>query len=241
MSTNGDMPSPTQPSTVRRSSLNRLILIVLIVGVVVAVVLLSMFATPTAYASAKKFMPYSTPASESSNGQSGSISMEVVDVNGEITMVPWNQASVLFNGTVTARGFSASHDTVSFVVSNSSGAIVFKALFPSPVGFFLFPSYSVDINVYFPSSSNIFGSIQVTDTNGNIDAPTLSVTSIKLGTTNGNVHASIGFTRSVTLTTTSGGVDFTCLECVDATATTTNGGITARLSTVNGSISITGS
>jgi len=226
------MPTSTEPNTVRKHWSNRTILAVLIIGLVVTGVLLSVFATPTVYASTKKFTPYSTPVSESSNGQSGTTSMEVTDMNGGITMVPWNQPNVLFNGTVTARGFSASPDAVSFVESNSSGAIEFKAVFPSTVGFFLFPSYSVDINVYFPSSSNIFGSIQVTDTNGNIEASTLSATSIKIGTTNGNVHASIGSTRSVTLTTISGRVDLTCFECVNATATTTNGGITARLSTV---------
>src|SRR5207244_5760634 len=79
-------------------------------------------------------------------------SMTVSNTNGGVTVSSWAQAYVMLNGTVTARGFGSSPDAITFVMSNSSGNIVFQVVFPSS-NFFFGASYSVDVHVYTPSST----------------------------------------------------------------------------------------
>lgn len=214
------------------------LLVIILVIVVVAIVIAGVTAVllgPTFSVTKKNFTPYSTPVSQNSNSPS---SVTVVDTNGGITITPWGQPYVTINGTVTARGIGASPDTITFIRSNSSGEIVFQAIFPSGSSFFFATSYNVDVNVYIPSSYQ-FNTVQATTVNGDIHASSVSASTVSLTTTSGQVSASAITTASLTLTATNGGIDFTCNSCNTVVATTTNGAVTANLTSLLGGGSYT--
>src|SRR5207245_2348458 len=139
------------------------IILLVVVGAVVAVVVASLFLGPSLSVTKKSFTPYQSPVSQSSNNPS---SMTVSNTNGGVTVSSWSQAYVMINGTVTARGFGSTPDAITFVESNSSGNIVFQAMFPSS-NFFFGSSYSVDIHVYAPASAQ-FNTVQIVTVNGNL-------------------------------------------------------------------------
>ncbi len=109
------------------------IILVVVVGAVVAVVAASLFLGPSLSVTKKSFTPYQSSVSQSSNNPS---SMTVSNTNGGVSVSSWSQAYVMINGTVTARGFGSSPDAITFVESNSSGNIVFQAIFPASNFFF---------------------------------------------------------------------------------------------------------
>ena len=141
-----------------------IVILVVVVGAVVAIVAGSLFLGPSLSVTKKNFTPYTTPVSQSSSSPS---SMTVSNTNGGVTTSTWSQAYLMINGTVTARGFGSSPDVITFVKSNSSGNIVFQAIFPVSSSFFFGASYTVDIYVYEPASYQ-FNTVQIVTVNGDL-------------------------------------------------------------------------
>jgi len=203
-----------------------LIIVIIVVGVVAAFI----FVGPAVSVTKQNFAPYSAPASQSSSNPP---SLLVTDINGGITLSSWSQTNVMINGTVTARGFGTSPGAITFIESNSSGNIVFKAIFPAQSFFSFSASYAVDINVYVPASAQ-FNSVQIVTVNGDLKVSTVSASSVTMTDTNGNISASGVTASTVTMTDTNGGIDFTCAtSCGSVTATTTNGSVTSTLTSVS--------
>ena len=210
-----------------------IVILVVVIGAVVAIVAGSLFLGPSLSVTKKNFTPYTTPVSQSSSNPS---SMMVSNTNGGVTTSTWSQAYLMINGTVTARGFGSSPDVITFVESNSSGNIVFQAIFPVSSSFFFGASYTVDIYVYEPASYQ-FNTVQIVTVNGDLQISSISATSLTLTDTNGAITASSITATSTTITDTNGSINLTCATCGSATVTMTNGGVTMDLST----LSLTGS
>jgi DUF4097 and DUF4098 domain-containing protein YvlB len=223
---------PRSAGGAKKSGVSRTVLVVIILVVVVgAVVAASLFFGQSLSVTKKNFTPYSTPVSQSTTDPSW---LTVANTNGGVTVSTWSQANVLINGTVTARGFGASPDTVTFVKSNSSGRIVFQALFPASNSFFG-SSYTVDIHVYAPSSYQ-FNTVQIVTVNGNLQVPNINATSLSLIDTNGDITASNISAVGVGVDDTNGNVMMNLSSIASGGAyslTTTNGDINLTLPTVS--------
>jgi len=222
---------PCPAGGVKKPGLSQTMLVVIILavvlGAVVAVVAASLFLGPSLSVTAKTFTPYQSSVSPSSNPSS----MTVSNTNGGITVSSWSQAYLMVNGTVTGRGFGSSPDAITFVESNSSGNIVFQAIFPAS-NFFFGASYSVDIHVYAPASAQ-FNTVQIVTVNGNLQVSSISTSSLTLTDTNGAITSSNISATTMTATDTNGSVNLTCTLCGSATVTTTNGSVTIELSTLS--------
>src|SRR5437016_5886058 len=189
-------------TTVKKPGLSRTMLVVIIlvvvVGVVVAVVAASLFLGPSLSVTKKNFTPYQSSVSQNNNNPS---SMTVSNTNGGVSVSSWSQAYLMINGTVTARGFGSSPDAITFVESNSSGNIVFQAIFP-PSNFFFGASYSVDVHAYAPASTQ-FNTVQIVTVNGDLHVSSIRASSLTLTDTNGGVTGSnIIATTLTTIATT---------------------------------------
>jgi putative adhesin len=211
-----------------RPGFSRTLLVVIVIAViavgVVAVFATFLFLGPTVSVSTKNFTPYSTPPPKSSDTTK---ELTVIDTNGDVNLWGWSQSYILINGTVTARGFGANPDAIAFIKSNSSGDIIFQAVFPAS-GPFLSPSYTVDINVYVPSSPNL-PTVMALTVNGSLLAHSVTASSDEaFYVTNGKLSVSEVNTTDLTLTNTNGDIDLSC-TCYSVHATTTNGAITANL------------
>ncbi|TMI18712.1 DUF4097 domain-containing protein [Candidatus Bathyarchaeota archaeon] len=204
-------------------------ILVVVVGAVVAIVAGSLFLGPSLSVTKKNFTPYTTPVSQSSSNPS---SMTVSNTNGGVTTSTWSQAYLMINGTVTARGFGSSPDVITFVESNSSGSIVFQAIFPVSSSFFFGATYTVDIHVYEPASYQ-FNTVQIVTVNGDLQISSISATSLTITDTNGAITASGITATSTTVTDTNGSINLTCAACGSATVTMTNGSVTMDLSTLS--------
>jgi len=204
------------------------IILVVAVGAVVAVVAASVFLGPSLSVTKKNFTPYQSSVSQNNNSPS---SMTVSNTNGGVTVSSWSQAYVMINGTVTARGFRSTPDTVTFVESNSSGNIVFQVVFP-PSNFFFGASYSVDVHLYTPVSAK-YNTVQAVTVNGDLQVSSIYASSLTLTDTNGGITASNISATTMTATDTNGSVNLTCTSCGSATVTTTNGSVTMSLSTLS--------
>src|SRR6266705_633466 len=138
---------PGPAGGVKKPGLSQTMLVALIlavvVGTVVAVVAASLFLGPYLSVTTKNFRPYQSSVSQSSTPSS----MTVSNTNGGVTVSSWPEAYLNVNGNVTASGFGSSPDAITFVESNSSGNIVFQAIFPAS-NFFFGASYSVDVHAY---------------------------------------------------------------------------------------------
>jgi DUF4097 and DUF4098 domain-containing protein YvlB len=222
---------PGSAGEVKKPGLSQTVLVVIIlvivVGAVVAVVAASLFLGPSLSVTKKNFTPYQSSVSRSSSNPS---SITVSDTNGAVAVSQWSQAYLMVNGTVTARGFGSSVDAVTFVESNSSGNVVFQAVFPSN-NYFFGASYSVDIHVYAPTSA-LFNTVAIVTVNGALQVSSISASSITLTDTNGDITASNINASSMTATDTNGSVNLGCASCAGATVTTTNGSATVDLSTL---------
>jgi len=221
------MSTPVKKPGFSRTMLVVIILVV-VVGAVVAVVAASMFLGPSLSVTKKNFTPYQSSVSQSSSNPS---SMTVSNTNGGVIVSSWPQAYVMINGTVTARGFGSSPDAITFVESNSSGNIVFQAMFPSS-NFFFGASYSVDVHVYTPSSTQ-FNTVHIVTVNGDLQVSNISASSLTLTDTNGGITASNISATTMTATDTNGAVNLTCTSCGSAMLTTTNGSVTMSLLTLS--------
>ncbi|OLB45862.1 MAG: hypothetical protein AUG17_03850 [Crenarchaeota archaeon 13_1_20CM_2_53_14] len=195
---------PPEPG---KTTLNRWTLAIVIVGFIIVGALFSLIYFSTAQVSSKTFS-YSPPPD--ADGTYGALSIS--DVNGLVTVVPWLRPNVLINGTVIARGLGSSLSTVNLSNSSSNGDVAFHAMFPANAGFFFSQSYSVNVNVFVPSSTR-FTSVQVSNVNGGVRIENLNSTTVDLKTVNGAV--SVG-----------------CMYCLNVTATSTNGNITAKFATL---------
>ncbi len=225
--------APVPVGGAKKPGFNRTLLVVIIlvvvVGAVVAIVAASLFLGQSLSVTKRNFTPYATPVSQSSNSPS---SMTVSNTNGGVTTSPWSQAYLMINGTVTARGFGSSPEVITFVESNSSGNIVFQAIFPASSSFFFGASYTVDIHVYVPSSYQ-FNTVQIVTVNGDIQVSSISAASLTVTDTNGAIVASGIAATSTTVTDTNGSINLTCSTCASATVTMTNGSVTMDLSTLS--------
>ncbi len=205
------------------------IIVVIVVGAIVSVVAVSLFLGPSLSVTTKNFTPYQSSVSQNSNSPS---SMTVSNTNGGATTSTWSQAYVMINGTVTARGFGTSTDAITFVESNSSGNIVFQAIFPVTSNFFFGASYTVDIHVYEPASYQ-FNTVQIVTVNGDLQLSSVSATSLTLTDTNGAITATSITATTTTVTDTNGSINLTCASCGSATVTMTNGNVNMNLTTVS--------
>lgn len=237
------VPSGPGTGAPGKPELNKTVLVVVIVAVVAVGTVLALLAATTLTVSKSNFAPYSSSVSQSSSPSS----LAVMDVDGSITVIPWAQANVLINGTITARGLGASTDAIRFIANNSSGNIVFEVVFPGGTTFLIGSSYTVDISVYIPASAR-FNSAQFNTVNGVVKVSSITATTLTVTTTNGNVQASSISVSTLSLTATNGYLDISCTSCGSIAAITTNGQITATLSgplsgsytltTTNGGISL---
>jgi hypothetical protein len=218
-------------AAVKKSGFSRMMLVVImlvvVVGAVVAVVAASLFIGPSLSVTKKNFTPYQSSVSQSSSNPS---SMTVSNTNGGVTVSSWSNAYAMINGTVTARGFGSSPDAITFVESNSSGNIVFRVIFPSSN--FFGASYSVDVHVYTPASTQ-FNTMQIVTVNGDLQVSSISASSLTLTDTNGGITASNISATTMTATDTNGDVNLTCTSCGSSTVTTMNGSVTMGLSTLS--------
>jgi hypothetical protein len=206
------------------------ILVVVIVAAVVIVVATALFLGSSLSVTKKNFTPYSTPPPQSS---SPTKELSVVDTNGDVSLTGWSQPYIMINGTITARGIGANTNAITFIETNSSGDIIFQAVFPPTTSFFA-ASYTVDINAYVPSTPNLTTVVAVT-VNGNLQVSNLNAPSSAMFTvTNGKLSVSGVTTADLSLTDTNGDIDLTCnSSCGSVTATTTNGSITTTLSSLS--------
>lgn len=202
------------------------IVIVLVVALASLVGLFFYFASTSSTVVATKNFSYPEQPAQNPN----STSMSIVNVNGGISMLTWTQASILINGTVTARGLNSAPNNVVLVESNTGGSISFNAQFPNQGGFFNFQNYEVSISIYVPSN--------------------LTFNGVKIGTINGGITVQSISATNLGLVTVNGGITFHCGTCANVTATTTNGSVTGsftspivsgnyKFDSVNGSVSIT--
>ena len=243
-------PAPVPVGGAKKPGFSRTVLVIVIlvvvVGAVVAIVAVSLFLGPSLSVTKKNFTPYTTPVSQSSSSPS---SMTVSNTNGGVTTSTWSQAYLMINGTVTARGFGSSPDIITFVESNSSGNIVFQAIFPVSNSFFFGAPYTVDIHVYEPASYQ-FDTVQIVTVNGDLQISSISATSLTITDTNGAITASGITATSTAVTDTNGSINLTCTACGSATVTMTNGSVTMDLSalslggsymvtTTNGNVNLT--
>lgn len=204
-----------------------IVLVTVVIASVVVVLATAWYIGPQFAVTKKNFAPYSTPVS--SNGANPS-SITVVDTYGGVILAPWSQSYVTINGTVTARGISSSPDSVTFIESNTSGDIVFQAVFPSGSSFFT-TSYTADIYVYFPATYT-FNVVQATTVNGNVQVSNIITSSLALTDTNGQITATGVVATGVILVDTNGGIDVSCALCQGVTATTQNGSLNVNLTTL---------
>ncbi|HZY47178.1 MAG TPA: DUF4097 family beta strand repeat-containing protein, partial [Candidatus Bathyarchaeia archaeon] len=130
-----------------------------------------------------------------------------------------------------ARGFGSSTDTITFVESNSSGNIVFEAVFPASQSQFFSASYTVDIHVFEPASYHFY-TVQIITVNGDLHVSGISATSVSLTVTNGGITATGITAATLAATDTNGSISLTCASCSAATVLTTNGSITTNLQSV---------
>src|SRR6266487_1514130 len=196
------LTSTTGPPESGKTALNRWVLATVIIGLIIVGALFSLIYFSTAQVSSKTFSYIPPP---DANGTYGTLSIS--DVNGLVTIVPWLQPNVLINGTVTARGLGSSLSTVNLSNSSSNGDVAFHAMFPANAGFFFSQSYSVNVNVFVPSTIR-FTSVQVSNVNGGVRIENLNSTTVDLKTMNGAVFVG-------------------CRYCLNVTAASTNGNITA--------------
>ncbi len=206
------LPSYSLTSTIGppesgKTALNRWVLAIVIIGLIIVGALFSLIYFSTAQVSSKTFSYIPPP---DANGTYGTLSIS--DVNGLVTIVPWLQPNVLINGTVTARGLGSSLSTVNLSNSSSNGDVAFHAMFPANAGFFFSQSYSVNVNVFVPSTIR-FTSVQVSNVNGGVRIENLNSTTVDLKTMNGAVFVG-------------------CRYCLNVTAASTNGNITATFPTL---------
>lgn len=222
---------PGQGAGAKRPGLSRtalvVIILVVVVGAIVAIVAASVLG-PSVSVTTKNFAPYATPVSHNGNPSS----MTVSNTNGGITTSTWPQTDLMINGTITARGFGSTADAITFVESNSSGNIIFQAVFPPGGNFFFGASYTVDIHVYEPASYQ-FNTIQIITVNGNLQVSGIRAYSLTLTDTNGDVTASNISVTSMTTTDTNGSVNLACTSCGSTTVTTTNGNVAVDLSSLS--------
>jgi hypothetical protein len=216
-------------TTVKKRRVSRTILVAtILVVVVVAVLATSLFFGPSLSVTKKTFTPYQSSVSQSSSNPS---SMTVSNTNGGVTVSSWSQVYLMINGTVTARGFGSSPDTITFVESNSSGNIVFQVISPSS-NFSFGTSYSVDVHVYTPVSAK-YNTVQIVTVNGDLQVSSISASSLTLTDTNGGITASNISATTMAATDTNGAINLTCTSCGSATVTTTNGSVTSGLSALS--------
>ncbi len=209
--------------------MNVALIVVIVVAVVLVGVLASFAVVSTLVTDSRNVPSYYASVSQDPNNPT---SMTVTNVNGRVLLTTWSQSGVMINGTITARGYGASSDRITFDRSNSSGTISFTVVYPTMMGFFASPGYTVDLNVYIPDSA-ILGTVRLTTTNGDVKASGLNASFTTLTTTNGVISASDIDTDSLTLSSTNGNVEFNCISsCISISATTTNGGVTGTLSSL---------
>ncbi len=182
--------------------MNLWILAIVIIGIIVVGILFSLIYYSTAQSTTKTFSYNPQPA----QGDGGTYtSISVSDVDGLVSIIPWNKTTVVINGTVTARGLGSSVSAVSFRNSSINGNVIFQALFPTSTGFFLSQSYSVSINVFVPATIR-FASVQVINVNGGVRINNLNASSVSSTTVNGLVSLSCPYCGNATLTSTNGSI-----------------------------------
>jgi DUF4097 and DUF4098 domain-containing protein YvlB len=203
-----------------------ILLVLVIIGASVLIVFATAFLIGPAVSVTKtSFTPYTTPVSHNSP-------LTIVNANGGVSVSTWTKNYLMINGTISARGIGANPAAVSFIESNSSGEILFQTIAP-PGTFFFTTGYTVDINVYAPSSAT-FGATEVTTANGNIEVSGINASNATLIVTNGQLTVSSLSVQNLVLTDTNGNVGITCSSsCASVTATATNGGITANLTSLS--------
>ena len=197
-----------------KRSFNRWVIAIVILVIVVVGVLFGLIYQSSAVVSTKNFS-FSVPANQASNYYT----LQVTNINGDVSLAPWGKDSFLINGTITAKGLGSSPAQVNFVNSSMSGEIIFQAQFPNNAVFLISQTYSVKINVFVPLSVRI-GKLVVDNVNGLVLASHLNVTSASLSAENGDI-------------------DFGCSSCGSEgfSAQTTNGNIAGTFSSpiTNGS------
>jgi DUF4097 and DUF4098 domain-containing protein YvlB len=196
--------SRPEPEKVRFS---RWIIGIVILVTVVMGVLFGLIYQSSAIVSTKNFS-YSVPASKPDNYYT----LQVINVNGPVTLVPWGQQSFLVNGTITAKGLGSSTSQVNLVESNTTGNIMFQAQFPNNAGLLISQTYSVRISVFVPLSVRL-AKLVVDNVNGLVQASSLNVTSASISSQNGSI-------------------DFTCSSCgaQGFSAQTINGNVAGTFS-----------
>jgi hypothetical protein len=209
----GTLPGTTIARPIpEKRSFSRWIITIVILVIVVVGVLFGLIYQSSVVVSTKNFS-YSP-----STNQSGYYTLQITNVNGAVTLVPWGQDRFLINGTVTAKGLGSSPEQVNLVNSTMAGNIIFQAQFPNNAVFLISQTYSVKINVFVPASVRI-GKLVVDNVNGLVQASNLNATAASFSSENGDI-------------------DFSCSSCGSGgfSAQTTNGNIAGMFSTpiING-------
>jgi DUF4097 and DUF4098 domain-containing protein YvlB len=225
----GTSPEAQVPSAPGKGRTTLAVILLIVVVAAIAAALAALFVGQTFISTQKSFAPYQTPVSQSGSSRS---SMEIQDVNGQIVVSPWSQAYLMINGTITARGVAATPDAVSFLESNSSGNIIFRAVFPGAT-FFATATYTININIHVPASAQ-FDGVYVTTVNGKVEITGIAASSLTVIVTNGDILASAVTASSLMLSDQNGNVDVTCSSSCSTTvgAYTVNGSITATLTSL---------
>jgi DUF4097 and DUF4098 domain-containing protein YvlB len=176
--------------------------------IVVVGILFGLIYQSSAVVSSKNFS-YSTPANQLNNVYT----LEVINDNGAVSIVPWGQNNFLINGTITAKGLGSSPAQVNLVNSSMNGNVIFHAHFPNNAVFLVSQTYSVKINVFIPLSVQI-SKLVVDNVNGRVQATGLTVIGASFSSANGDI-------------------DFSCSNCGSGgfSALTTNGNIAGTFST----------
>ncbi len=220
---------------------------IVIIGILVIGFLFSLIYLSSVDVSSKTFS-LSEPVSQGGGSNGPSNSLVISDVNGAVNIAPWSQSTVLINGTVTAKGLGTSPSAVGLTNSSTNGNIVFRAAFPNTASFFLSQSYTVNVDVFVPSTIR-FSSVEATTENGGVRVTGLNATVASITTVNGLVSVNCLYCDNVTTSATNGSVSASFAALVNGgwySMSTVNGDVTMTLpalasfkftaSTVNGSV-----
>jgi hypothetical protein len=176
--------------------------------------------------------PPPKPFSYTENLPTRGSSIQIMDVNGPITVTGWNQPTTRLDGTITATGPNATPDQVTIYETNIDGSLTIHPSYPANPG--TDTTFTVGLNIHVPTTTSftIFSigpsfaaypsSVELSGVNasqllvstlaGDIHVSQVNASRISIDSREGNIRADIGRVQkygSYILSTLDGSIDFT--------------------------------
>jgi len=166
-------------------------------------------------------------------------SVSISGVSGELKAYPWSQPGILINGTIAVTGSGASPVQVTLQQQVYPGTISFQPVLPN-AQLSQGRTYTVDTNLYFPSTLN-FSSFNLDTTTGNIQVTGVTASAISIRTTSGDIIANNLAASDIQLGSINGAVRTTNVTASTLSASSTEGTVQVELSSVKQGASYSGS